>query len=59
MEVLSGIKRRPMVETTNTVRSNPMARQFKMSTHTIYSGGSGRHTEEILEVEPWKRVRWP
>jgi hypothetical protein len=53
-KVLLGIRdqRRLMVETTNTVRSNPITRQFKVSMHTIYSGGSGRHTEEILEVEP-------
>jgi len=27
-DVLPGIKRRPMVETTNTVRSNPMVKRY-------------------------------
>jgi hypothetical protein len=36
-DVLPGIRRRPMVERTNTVRSNPIARDSRMSTQGVYS----------------------
>ena len=51
-EVLPGIRRRPMVERINTVRSNPIAGEPWMSTHRLYSERSGRRTEKILEIEP-------
>ena len=40
-EVLPGVRRRPIVERINTVRSNPIAGEPWMSTHRLYSGRSG------------------
>ena len=51
-DVLPGIRRRPMVERTNTIRSNTIAKESKMSPNRLYSGRSGRHTEQILKIEP-------
>ena len=41
-----------MVERINTARSNTIARESNMSMDRLYPRRSGRHTEEILKVQP-------